>query len=254
MSDNRVILIGEKENFLIRVLVNKLKEAGTECVFVRWSVNDINAAMDSEPLVIMFMDEGAPPSGETLHYLVDRLAEENSQMMIIGETNDLEEVMGKIPKDLVFGTFSRPVDNAEFVAAVTGHLDKVAAGEFKKSILIVDDDPNYMSMVREWLKDTYKVTMVASGMQAITWLGKRGNKADLILLDHEMPVTSGPKVLEMLRSEEETRNIPVIFLTGKSDKESVMAVVALKPEGYFLKTIDRKELLEKLEEFFILHK
>ena len=58
----------------------------------------------------------------------------------------------------------------------------------------------------------------------------------------------------MLRSDEETRNIPVMFLTGKSDKESVMKVVALKPEGYFLKTIQKEELLENLKEFFIMHK
>ena len=45
-----------------------------------------------------------------------------------------------------------------------------------------------------------------------------------------------------------------MFLTGKSDKQSVMQVVSLKPEGYFLKNIEREELLEKLEEFFILHK
>ena len=45
----------------------------------------------------------------------------------------------------------------------------------------------------------------------------------------------------------------IIFLTGKGDKESVMAVVALRPEGYFLKGIQKKELLEKLQEFFILH-
>ena len=80
------------------------------------------------------------------------------------------------------------------------------------------------------------------------------NKVDLILLDHEMPITTGPKVLEMLRSESDTKDIPVIFLTGKSDKESVMAVVALRPEGYFLKGIQKEELLEKLQEFFILHK
>ena len=94
--------------------------------------------------------------------------------------------------------------------------------------------------------------MANSGLQAIKWLGK--NKVDLILLDHEMPVTSGPQVLEMLRSDSETASIPVMFLTGKSDKESVMAVVALRPEGYFLKSIRREELLEKLQEYFVLHR
>ena len=69
-----------------------------------------------------------------------------------------------------------------------------------------------------------------------------------------MPVTDGPQVLEMLRSDSDTRDIPVIFLTGKSDKQSVMAVVALKPEGYFLKNIERNDLLGKLSEFFTLRK
>ena len=58
----------------------------------------------------------------------------------------------------------------------------------------------------------------------------------------------------MLKNESETGNIPVMFLTGKGDKDSVMAVVALRPEGYFLKNIKKEELLDKLQEYFILHK
>lgn len=131
-------------------------------------------------------------------------------------------------------------------------MDKMNAGEFKKSILIVDDDPNYMGVVRDWLKGTYKVSMANSGLQAIKWLGK--NIADLILLDHEMPITSGPQVLEMLRGDLDTASIPVMFITGKRDKESVMAVLSLRPEGYFLKTIEKEELLQQLKEFFIRHK
>ena len=46
------------------------------------------------------------------------------------------------------------------------------------------------------------------------------NKPDLILLDYEMPVTSGPQVLEMIRSETKTDTIPVIFLTGKGDRKA----------------------------------
>ena len=144
------------------------------------------------------------------------------------------------------------MDNAVFVSTVKEYFDKAESGTFRKSILVVDDDPQYLTMVREWLKGTYKVSMANSGLQAIKWLGR--NKVDLILLDHEMPVTSGPQVLEMLRSDSDTSSIPVMFLTGKRDKESVMSVVALKPEGYFLKGIQKEELLEKLQEFFILHK
>ena len=129
------------------------------------------------------------------------------------------------------------------------HSLEVSEGVNKKSILIVDDDPNYMSLIREWLKDSYKVSMATSGLRAMKWLGAE-NKVDLILLDYEMPVTDGPQVLEMLRSDEETKHIPVIFLTGRGDKESVMSVMSLKPQGYLLKTISRAELLDKLSAFF----
>ena len=90
--------------------------------------------------------------------------------------------------------------------------------------------------------------MANSGMQAITFLGK--TPVDLILLDFEMPVVDGPKVLEMLKSDSATNTIPVIFLTGKNDKESVSRVVALKPAGYLLKTISKEDLLQEMEKFF----
>jgi CheY-like chemotaxis protein len=85
-------------------------------------------------------------------------------------------------------------------------------------------------------------------MQAITYLVN--NRVDLILLDYEMPIVDGPQVLEMLRSESATKDIPVIFLTGVGTRESVTRVMALKPSGYILKTTTREDLRNKLKEFF----
>lgn len=252
MSKNRMIIVGEKETFIIRVLKNKIQDAGVDCDFVPCSVNDINSSISDMSLIILYMDDGVLTHEDVLHFLVDNMEEKNIQMMLVGEQQDVAYVCDHVPGDLIYHTFNRPIDNNEFVKKVMDYYMKMDAGEFKKSILIVDDDPQYLALVREWLKGKYKVSMANSGLQAIKWLGK--NKVDLILLDYEMPVTSGPQVLEMLRSDEETKSIPVMFLTGKGDKESVMSVVALKPEGYFLKSIKREDLLEKLEEFFILHK
>ena len=249
---NKMIIIGEKETFIVRVLVKKAKDAGADCEFVPWTINAINSHLENMPLIVLFMDENTKPSEDILHFLADNMREKDIQMMIIGEMVDVQYVCDRFPGELINATFYRPVDNDVFVEKVKNYLKNVESGEYKKSILIVDDDPNYLSLVREWLKGTYKVSMVNSGLQAIKWLGK--NKVDLILLDHEMPVTSGPQVLEMLRSDPETSSIPVMFLTGKGDKDSVMAVVALKPEGYFLKSIQKDELLEKLQEYFILHR
>ena len=76
------------------------------------------------------------------------------------------------------------------------------------------------------------------------------NKPDLILLDYEMPVTSGPQVLEMIRNETNVDSIPVIFLTGKGDRESVMKVLELKPDGYLLKSTEKAALLKSIADFF----
>lgn len=252
MSDGRMIFIGEKESFISRVLLKKVQEAGAGCDFVPWTIDAINSHIDTASLVALFMEEGERPNDGVLHYLSDTMNEKGLQILVIGEQSEIRDALDRISPGLIYRTFPRPVDNTAFVNTVTEYLEKKESGEFKKSILVVDDDPQYLTMVREWLKETYKVTMANSGMQAIRWLAK--NKVDLILLDHEMPVTSGPQILEMLRSDSDTSSIPVIFLTGKGDKESVMKVVALKPEGYFLKGIQKDELLEKLEEFFILHK
>ena len=245
-------MVGEKESFLVRVLVGKVKDAGVQCDFVHCDVDSISKSIDEKTLVTLYMDETEYPQEDVIHFLADALDEKGLQLILIGEQRDLQIISSHIPEHLVYSVFSRPVDNAEYIKTVTGYFEKVDSGEFKKSILVVDDDPSYLGLVREWLKDTYKVFMANSGLQAIKWLGK--NSVDLILLDHEMPITSGPQVLEMLRADEETKSIPVMFLTGKSDKESVMKVVSLKPEGYFLKNIQREELLEKLNEFFILHR
>ena len=252
MNNGRMMFISEKETFLARVLIKKIRDEGIDCVFTPRTIDDINASWEGTGLVTFFMEENAVIDSKVLHFLGDKMKEDDTPLVFISNGEDTKYLGDNIPVDLIYRTFVRPIDNDLYKECVLEYFKRAEAGDFKKSILIVDDDPNYLGLVREWLKETYKVSMANSGLQAIKWLGK--NKVDLILLDHEMPVTSGPQVLEMLRSDEETKSIPVMFLTGKSDKESVMAVVALRPEGYFLKNIGKDELLEKLRDYFVLHK
>ena len=232
--------------------IKKIKDIGMDCGFVPWTVDKISKNLEGVSLITLFIEDGEIPEDDVIHFMIDCMEERNLQMIVVGEKDDLQYICNRFPDALIYQTFTRPVDNTLFSDTVSKYLAKLASGEFKKSILVVDDDPQYLATIREWLKGSYNVSMANSGLRAIKWLGK--NKVDLILLDHEMPVTSGPQVLEMLRSDDETKSIPVMFLTGKGDKESVMSVVALRPEGYFLKGIQQAELLGKLQEFFVLHK
>jgi len=250
MVTNKVIVVGGKESFFIRVLVKKIQDSGLEASFVPADIDEINNSWDATTLLTYYMETGEALDEDIKMYLLDKLRDGDNHMILIGDPADTKHVTDMIPLGLIYRVFPRPLDNDAYISAVMEFFDKKALGEFKKSILIVDDDPSYVGLVRGWLKDTYKVAMAASGLQAIKWLGK--NKVDLILLDYEMPVTNGPQVLEMLRNDEETKDIPVMFLTGKSDKTSVMDVVGLKPEGYLLKTITREHLVAKVDEFFLM--
>ena len=85
-------------------------------------------------------------------------------------------------------------------------------------------------------------------MGALTYLEEQ--TPDLILLDYEMPVLNGPQFLSMLRARERLRDIPVVFLTGKSDREVVMEVMSMKPEGYLLKSTPPEEIRDKIAALF----
>ena len=155
---------------------------------------------------------------------------------------DNETLMREVDRAMRTPLVAKGASEAGASAVQPGVAESVASGV--KNILIVDDDPAYAGMVKAWIKDFYHVDIVTAGVQAITLLAKK--KIDLILLDYEMPVVDGPQVLQMLRQDEDTAGIPVIFLTGVSTKEGVQRVMGLKPDGYLLKSTTREDLLNFL--------
>ncbi|MCR4601039.1 MAG: response regulator [Clostridia bacterium] len=251
MSSNRMIIIGDKETFILRMLVQKARNGGVECDFVKSSINEIYSGWGDASLVVIYIDDGEIIDDVEIRFIVERLLEKDSRLIIIGAPSDIQSVYERVPSQVVIATFAKPVDYGKYVRKIQDFFNKANSPDAMRSILVVDDDPQYLSLIRNWLKDQYRVSMANSGIQALKYLSLQ--KVDLVLLDFEMPVTSGPQVLEMLRSDPDTRSVPVIFLTGKSDRDSVMEVVALKPEGYFLKSIQKEELLMRLRDFFVLH-
>ncbi len=129
---------------------------------------------------------------------------------------------------------------------VVEYINEKPVPEFeKRHILIVDDDPEQLMMIKEHLSEFYEVTLVNSGKNAFKALGKY--RIDLILLDYMMPEMDGPRVLLSLREKPEYRDIPIIFLTGVSEKETVLkTLVELKPQGYVLKPTRKSELVAKI--------
>lgn len=118
----------------------------------------------------------------------------------------------------------------------------------KKRILVVDDDSSVLKLMKGYLGNRYQVATALSGKVAMKYLEKK--EVDLILLDYEMPEENGEEVFKKIRATDKVRNIPVVFLTGVTDRERIQGVLALKPQGYLLKPIDTERLSAKLEEIF----
>lgn len=118
----------------------------------------------------------------------------------------------------------------------------------KKKILVVDDSSVMLQFIEELLKQDYEISVAKSGLAAVRSMTL--DKPDLVLLDYEMPICDGKQILEMIRAEEELASTPVIFLTGRSDKESVRNVIALKPAGYLIKSMKSEEIKSNIDAFF----
>ena len=244
-----VLIVSATESFLARTLATKMGSSGIETATSHGDLKEMDVLRNRTELVILFMHEGMGGMTETLIYLKDMLNDLDRKVILIGDQNEYDTVKKIIPETLILEWFKRPLVMDDLIFRIEKYMRENTGENRKKTILIVDDDITYMRTVYEWLKEDYHVGMAANGVQAISFLAR--NKADLVLLDYEMPIANGPQVLEMLRSDSETGQIPVMFLTGHGDKESVLSVVGLKPADYLLKTIDKQGLLAKLKEFFL---
>lgn len=115
----------------------------------------------------------------------------------------------------------------------------------RKRVLVVDDNSILLRTAKEMLDEQYQVSIAVSAEQAFKSISR--NMPDIILLDYEMPFVNGIEVLKQLRNNENTKNIPVIFFTGSSDREVVEKLVGLKPDGYLLKPPNKKRMLGIIE-------
>ncbi|MBE5915335.1 MAG: response regulator [Pseudobutyrivibrio ruminis] len=245
-KDNRILLIAN-QGFMINSIKAELVNHALEIIHVKPSVTDIENLEDKPNVYVLYIEE-LDTILDVIVYLKDRIVEDKAAVNVIGNHDDLDRLYLTIPKDRLAGVFMRPVNVKDMAVSIVDVIKDEENRLAKKKILIVDDDGTMLRTIESWLSNKYQVFMVNSGMAAITFLAKK--EVDLILLDYEMPVTSGPQVLEMLKSESATQSIPVMFLTNKSDKESVMNVLSLKPEKYLLKTLTRDELIANIDDFF----
>lgn len=118
----------------------------------------------------------------------------------------------------------------------------------KMRILVIDDNTVNLATVEQELKDKYEIIPMLSGRRAIKYLYRE--KVDLILLDVQMPIMDGVDTLKEIRTQENGVTVPVIFLTSKKDKMTVVEGARLGIMDYITKPVDSDELNNRIENVF----
>lgn len=116
--------------------------------------------------------------------------------------------------------------------------------ESKLKILAVDDSTINLATIEQELKGKYEVITVNSGVRAIQYL--KNHRPDLILLDIQMALKDGIETLKEIRDLENGDAIPVIMLTSKQDKESIIESSKLGAYDYVLKPFNSQNLQERI--------
>jgi twitching motility two-component system response regulator PilH len=115
-----------------------------------------------------------------------------------------------------------------------------------RKVLIVDDtQADRISLERIVSDAGHQALMAESGAKAIE-MAKR-DKPDLILMDINMPEIDGYAATRMLKADEETKHIPVVFVSGKNQKADVAWGQMLGAKGYVTKPYTREQILAELK-------
>ena len=242
-----ILIVSEVQSYLLVSLQEKLAEVNCKVMNVQANPDLLSKIKEELDMIFIFGTEDLLNQRQGLTYLKDKALEDDVPIFVSGDQQELLEIQKDIPLHLIQKEFPRPINVSEVAEAIDSYL-KTFGKQNKKKILVVDDSGAMLRNVKGWLEDKYQVILANSGAMAIKYLST--NRPDLVLLDYEMPIVDGKQVLGMIRSETEFSDIPVIFLTSKGDKESVMQVMDLKPDGYLLKTMPPEQIKKSVDTFF----
>ncbi len=186
---------------------------------------------------------------------MDRLSESNRRIPVISiglemldatfekihSSSSYQNLPKKTEKDALYDKINEMLG----IAGKSGETSVERRNSGRPLILVVDDFALQLRQMRSMLKEKYDVEVATSGVQAMSAIGRY--HPDLVLLDYAMPVYNGKKIFEVLKMSDETKDIPIIFLTGISEHAKVEEILDLKPDGYLLKPPDKDKLFQMID-------
>jgi signal transduction histidine kinase/HPt (histidine-containing phosphotransfer) domain-containing protein len=128
-----------------------------------------------------------------------------------------------------------------FLSAGENMMDNT---EQQALILMVDDNPKNLQVLGNLLEGKYRTAFATNGVKALEFINKR--TPDLVLLDIMMPETDGYEVCIKLKSSPQTADIPIIFLSAKTETEDIVKGFELGAVDYVTKPFHKQELLARV--------
>ncbi|MDR1688693.1 MAG: response regulator [Clostridiales bacterium] len=242
-----VLIITDIKNFFVISVRESMKRADYNVIIVPPDTDAINEVKERLSAVLVFADENLMENTQPLYFLKDKAIMEDIPVFAAGTQEELAVIKKIVTKHIVKREFLSPINVIKAVESMDSFI-KDYNRQIKKKILVVDDSGEALRKAKSWLEGKYSVSLANSAAMAIKYLAL--NRPDLVLLDYAMPVVDGKQVLEMIRTEADFADIPVIFLTAKGDASSIISVEGLRPDGYLLKTMKPVHIIRAIDDFF----
>lgn len=248
----KILLIGDFSDTLQRMNESLSKEYNVQISSLQLeNVKGMFKILKPEMLIACITQKGIR-EGEIMEWM--RKDSSNIPIMLVS-TKEILSHVDEEEKHKTFMTMELPVNTEGLLRKCrvfweNGNVSLEAAKT--KKILVVDDSALGLRNMRAMLADHFEVILATGGEMGIQ--KAIDEEPDLIILDYDMPHMDGKETFEILLHSDETRNIPVIFLSGVSDGKKIRDVLEKQPAGYVLKPPDSIKLIQLINEVLGLNK
>lgn len=249
MASRTILFVKSEVGFITQAITKNLQDVGFNVIETGDNLDDINYHSSFADMILYYVSGPKEIIAQRMSFLTDICNENNKTICLVGEDRCVTEAQNTENGQRIVGVYKRPIDMRELVSGVFDQFSMHMEYERTKTILLVDDDIDFISVASLWLDDDYNVDGVNSGKEALRYLDRY--RPDLILLDYDMPELDGYEVFEKIKKNPLIAHIPIIFLTGINDRESVIKIINRKPDGYLLKSMGRSELISSIDSFFV---
>ncbi|MCI8373466.1 MAG: response regulator [Lachnospiraceae bacterium] len=146
----------------------------------------------------------------------------------------------------VEGFIVKPIKKEVLIEKVNNVFSYKDYIKSRKKVLVIDDDVDYLRIVRLYLQEKYEVMIINTTRTAIEYL--RNNSPDIILVDYYMPLYSGGDILRIIKSGNLAAGAGIILMSGSMDRQILNECARIGLDGALAKTASKDEMLAKIEE------